>query len=148
MKMKSRFRYVMVMFIFLLSGCAGYSITYNGTGDGYDVYRPEPYLLVTPGEKSLAAQIVWLPNYKERYRIKTWNFLGKADFQFQITDGWRLTGISDKSDNTDMASGLLDILKQSVKAGTISLTDQPMLFRIKYNEKGEFYGLTFLSVVK
>lgn len=126
---------------FVISGCAGYSITPNGDGKGYDVYRPEPYLLTKPGEKALSAEIIWLPNYSKRYRIDTWNFFGKADFEFGITDGWKLTKISDKSDNTAIASKLLDLVQHATKAETISLTGQVQLFRLVYNEKGEFTGL-------
>lgn len=124
-----------------LSGCAGYNITKNGTGDGYDVFRPEPYLMIKPGEKGPVGEIVWLPNYNERYRIDTWNFLSKADFQFDITDGWKLTKISDKSDNTTLATKLLDVAQKSIKEGTIALTGDVLLFRLVYDEKGHFISL-------
>lgn len=127
------------------SGCAGYSITHGGTGSGYDVYRPDPYLLVKPADKGgMTGEIVWLPNYSERYRIRTWNFLGKADFQFDMTDGWQLTKISDKSDNTSIASKLLDVVQKATKPDTISLTTQVQLYRLVYNEKGEFTGLKLM----
>jgi hypothetical protein len=131
----------------ILSGCAGYSITLNGDGPGYDVYKPEPYLLVKPAADKVDATIVWLPNYSQRYRIKTWNFLAKADFEFAITDGWSLTKISDKSDNTTIPSKLLDILGQAAK-GAKALTGQPQLFRLVYNEKGEFIGLKPVLVIE
>jgi hypothetical protein len=124
-----------------LGGCAGYNITKGGTGAGYDVFRPEPYLMIKPGEKGPVGEIVWLPNYKERYRIDTWNFLSKADFQFDITDGWKLTKISDKSDNTTIADKLLDVAQKSIKEGTIALTGDVLLFRLVYDENGYFTGL-------
>jgi hypothetical protein len=46
----------------------------------YDLYRSEPYLLLKSEQD---VEIVWLPNYKERYRINTWDFFGKADFEFK-----------------------------------------------------------------
>ena len=123
--------------VFLISGCAGYAITKDGDGSGYDVYRPEPYLLV---KSTGDAQIIWLPNYKERYKISTWNFLGKADFEFQIDNGWCLTGITDKSDNTTIASKLLDIVKdKGITPGEVQL------FRLQFNDKGEFVKLIELS---
>jgi hypothetical protein len=131
----------------MLSGCAGYSITLDGDGHGYDVYKPEPYLLVKPAKDKVDAEIVWLPNYSQRYRIKTWNFLGKADFEFNIDDGWKLTKISDKSDNTTVPSKLLDVLQQTTKEGTVPLTGQAHLFRLVYNEKGEFIGLKLVPFI-
>ena len=132
----------------LLPACAGYSITHNGNGDGYDVYRPEPYLLINQAGSKATAEIVWLPNFTERYRIDTWNFLGKADFQFEIEGGWKLTKITDKSDNTEIASNLLDIVEKSVKSGTVALTGEISLFRLVYNERGEFIGLAKMPYVQ
>ena len=135
----------------ILSGCAGYSIKLNGTGNGYDVYRPEPYLLVKPAADKIDAEIIWLPNYSQRYRISTWNLLAKADFEFDIENGWKLTKIYDKSDNTTIPSKFLDVLQQTTKAATEALMKgeiveeapkvQPSLYRLVYNEKGEFIGL-------
>ena len=124
-----------------LPGCAGYSITHNGDGEGYDVYRPEPYLLIKPSKQGPVAEIIWLPNYSERYRIDSWNFLGKADFQFEIDGGWKLTKISDKSDNTAVASKLMDVVEKATAPGTLALTGDVILFRLVYNEKGEFIGM-------
>lgn len=122
----------------------GFNIALNGEGQGYDVYKPEPYLLVKPSADSadkLGAEIVWLPNYSQRYRIKTWNFLGKADFEFDIENGWKLTKISDKSDNTAIPSKVLDILQQSIKGRPAASPQKTVLYRFVYNEKGEFVGL-------
>jgi hypothetical protein len=132
---------------FSISGCAGYSITKDGQGVGYDVYRPEPYLLVKNGDKGPEASILWLPNFTQRYRISTWNFLGKADFEFDLTDGWRLTKISDKSDNTTIASKLLDIVEKATKSATIALTGSVELFRLEYNKEGEFVGMRQVSAL-
>jgi len=129
----------------MISGCAGYNITKDGDGKGYDVYKPEPYLMITPGEKGQKGDIVWLPNYKERYRIDTWNFLGKADFQFDIADGWKLTKISDKGDNTAIASKLMDIIQKSTKPETISLTGNVELFRLLYKD-GVVSGMQQIEV--
>ena len=108
----------------LLAGCAGYSIKYKGKGDGYDVYRPEPYLLVSyetqggtagAGEHVIAtAKIVWMPNYNHPYRVRSYGNLGKADFKFAFTDGWMLANIEDKSDNAELASKLLEVIRPIV----------------------------------
>lgn len=132
----------------MLYGCAGYRIMLNGKGDGYDVYKPEPYLLIKPGKETSTAEIVWLPNYSKRYRIQTWNFLGKADFEFEIQDGWQLTKISDKSDNSAIASKLLDVAQKAAKEGTVALTGGVQLFRLTYNEKGEFVGLKLVPALE
>lgn len=135
----------------LLVGCAGYSIEHRGTGKGYDVYRPEPYLLIvrardSKGRDSSAASIVWLPDYGTRYRIDTWNVLGKADFAFELTDGWRLTGISDESDNTAFARELVDLATHVLESGTVALseTEPVALLRIVYDETGHVTGLAAL----
>ncbi len=142
--------------ISVLSGCAGYSIQHKGEGKGYDVYRPEPYLLVKKGEKEYVAEIIWLPNYEERYRIKTWNCFGKADFQFDITDGWKLTKISDKGDNTAVASQLLKfaeaVLPELLRDQKTGLREDPSsrgvfhLYRFVYDENtGAIVGLKQVS---
>jgi len=142
MRYKSLWVKVLAFLVALsISGCAGYSIVKDGQGVGYDVYRPEPYLLIKNGDKGPEASILWLPNFQQRYRISTWNFFGKADFQFDLTDGWRLTKISDKSDNTTIASKLLDIAEKATKSGTIALTGSVELFRLVNNKEGEFVGM-------
>jgi hypothetical protein len=140
--MKKVFIFVMVFSgLFLLSGCAGYRIIHNGTGTGYDVYRPEPYLLIKQGVNALVAEIIWLPNYDERYRIKTWNLFGKADFEFEITDGWKLTKISADTDNTAIASKLLDVVKEAASEKAQSQESVFMLYRLEYNDKGHVVDL-------
>jgi hypothetical protein len=171
----------------VLIGCAGYSIKKDGTGDGYDVFRPEPYLLVIypsstgtapapinqkPGPQPAnppaggaaapasdaptpTASIIWLPNYGERYRIDTHNFLAKADFTFTITNGWMLSEISDKSDNSAAVTGLLDIVKAA--AGVTSAAAKGggkgggpgeetfSLYRIVFDASGHAVGLQHLK---
>lgn len=132
----------------VLCGCAGYSITHNGTGAGYDVYRPEPYLMVRQGQKELAAEIVWLPNYNESYRIDAWNLLGKAEFQFEIEDGWRLTRITHKSDNTALASDLVDVVQKAAQSGTFALSGDFQLFRLVFDQAGAFVSLQPVPVLE
>lgn len=134
----------------MISGCAGYSIALNGDGSGYDVYKPEPYLLVKPATDKADAEIVWLPNYSRRYRIKTWNFFGKADFEFNIENGWKLTKISDKSENTAILPKFLDILQQATKTIKGCPTDESkaQLFRLVYNKEGEFIGLKLVPTLE
>lgn len=138
-----------VVLLFAILGCAEYSIKKGGTGDGYDVYRPEPYLLIPPqGAKDASApKIIWLPNYNERYRITTWNVLAKADFTFNFADGWQLTSISDKSDNTTIAKGLVDILSKSVKEGAVALSGNTQLYKIIFGSDGSAVGLKFVPFV-
>jgi hypothetical protein len=143
----------------LVAGCAGYRITPGGNGSGYDVYRPAPYILVTPmtarGQDGTVTtthegSIVWLPDYSARYRVKSWNHFGKADFEFKFQDGWMLTSISDKSDNTEPAKTLIsaakDIALQAAKAGVkappgAAPPETPMLFKITYSSAGYVTGL-------
>jgi hypothetical protein len=127
----------------LLAGCTGYTIRHDGAGPGYDVYRPEPYLLLVNGARGPDASIVYLPDHGNRFRIHTWNVLGKADYQFEIEDGWRLEGISDKSDNTKLATALLDIVEKATPAGALAAlgTDPVTLFKLIHGEDGSVVGL-------
>ena len=130
-----------------LTGCAGYSIRANGTGDGYDVYRPEPYVLILEGRDrdgntTLNSSLVWLPDYSTRYRIDTWNVFAKADFTFKITDGWKLTEISDGSDNNAAFGQLVELASELVASGALRSTGQPIhLYKIVYDERGMVTGI-------
>lgn len=133
--------------LLLLSGCAGYSITRDGKGDGYDVYKPEPYLLLVSGPKGHSASIVWLPDYGTRYRVDTWNFMAKADYAFDIEDGWKLTGISDESDMTALPRTLVKAFEEARKSEVIPLSGEPFqLFKILYAPDGRVRGLAKLKL--
>ncbi|MBN1420312.1 MAG: hypothetical protein JXP34_16145 [Planctomycetes bacterium] len=145
-------RHLSLCVLVVSSGCAGYSITHNGTGDGYDVYRPEPYILVVrgsdgDGQPTLAASIVWLPDYGTRYRVDTWNCLAKGDFTFKIADGWQLTEISDKSDATDLPGKLIELATKAAE-GASRVVGPPgsesciELYRIAYGRAGVPVALT------
>lgn len=138
----------LIIISLLLSGCAGYKVKENGTGNGFDIYTPEPYLLTKPTEKGPTSEIIWLPNYNKRYRVNTWNFLSKADISFEITDGWKLSKISDKSDNTSLASKMFDIVQKATNEKTISLTgNSATLFRLVYDQNtGYFTGLQHIPI--
>ena len=139
----------------LVGGCAGYKVEENGTGCGYDVYAPEPYLLGTPTVTATTPptithtfSIVWLPNYSKRYRVSSWAGLGKADFTFAFNDGWKLVSIEDKSDNTNIMTAITDLAKQllptdpwkseGVRAdGPLKdSSPAPMLYRIDFDADG------------
>lgn len=245
-----------------LTGCASWRSVPNGDGDGYDVYRPEPYLLImqgtiaagdaaatppkatedtkkadekkdeagiTPAEKiaddlipagpsvssspatakaattqaattrtstklpaqaapaverkgksstaasqpvseqplQYTAKIIYLPDFSQRYRLSSSNFLAKSDFTFQIKDGWMLTGITDKSDNTSLADSMLTAITTLATAGAVKpeaskkpadaagmhtaafirlpqldgRSDPFVLFKIVYNQQGIVTGL-------
>jgi hypothetical protein len=115
-----------------LAGCAGYSIQENGRGPGYDVYQPEPYLLREPilsdSNKSITGfrfELVWLPNYSKAYRVHSWAGLGKADFEFNFEEGWKLTKVTNKADNTAITSQFVEALKHLIPAGAIGLSAAP-----------------------
>lgn len=122
----------------MISGCASYKITDKNGNEGYPVYTPEPYLMITSGDSTIKGEIVWLPNYNKEYRITTSNFLAKADFEFEITNGWMLTTIHDKGDNTNVASELLDSIQKNTEEKII--LDQSKksvnLYRLNYDKNG------------
>ena len=149
-------RFALPLMALLLSGCASWkTIPHDGTIKdtqvGYDVYRPEPYLLVVRGSvanngsgapqtpanptsgkatdnkpkagdaggdvaSQVTVKIIYLPNYTKAYRLSSSNFLAKADFVFNITDGWQLNGIADKSDNTTAITTLGSVLTSVIPA--------------------------------
>ena len=144
---------LLLIFIALctLTSCAGYSITHNGEGEGYDVFRPEPYLLVRQGSSAKSAsEIIYLPNYSQRYRIHTWNFLAKADLKLDFQDGWCLKGITGKTDNTQIIAKLLDGIRKVTSPETIeSLSGEVLLFRLVFDEKtGHFTGLQHVKLIE
>lgn len=131
----------------MLAGCAGYDITRDGDGEGYDVYKPEPYLLLVSGPKGHSASVIWLPDYGTRYRVDTWNFLAKADFAFDIEDGWMLTGISDQSDSSALPRTLVKAFEEARKSDVIPLSEEPFqLFKILYGPDGRPMGLAKLKL--
>jgi hypothetical protein len=120
----------------LTGGCAWYKIqpisadSLNGWGktnclpEGYVFYQPELYFsatIVTESTGSTSKQNVtvtpiWLPNYQKPYRVTTHNILAKADFTFSFENGWKLTSIADKGDNSTVANTLAGQLTTVLKA--------------------------------
>ena len=109
--------------------------------NGYIFYQPELYFLVTSassetsngGDKSTAPNVtpIYLPNPNKPYRVTTFNFLARSDFAFNFKDGWQLTSIADKADNSIIAStvaGKLNTILSTAVAGVLgSTTNQPPL---------------------
>jgi hypothetical protein len=111
--------------LFLVTGCGpSWESTPFGTGPGYDVYRPEPYLLVLaagepreagkggkappttqPIQVQYTAKITYLPDYSTRYRIKGEGSL--SDAGLWMKDGWNLVGISTQDTGGQMMSSLI-----------------------------------------
>jgi hypothetical protein len=120
----------------LTGGCAWYKIQpisadslnswgkTNGPAEGYIFYQPELYFsatIVTESTGSTSKQTVtvtpiWLPNYQKPYRVTTHNILAKADFTFNFENGWKLTSIADKGDNSTVANTLATQLTTVLKA--------------------------------
>jgi hypothetical protein len=115
-------------------------------GEGYVFYQPELYFLVTgtppkaagdastnavsadevkkdaapsPNEgqsATLNVTPIYLPNPEKPYRVTTFNFLAKSDFTFNFKDGWQLTSIADKADNSGVATALVGQMKTILDA--------------------------------
>ena len=156
---------VSLMTAFLTGGCASYDIQpiaastlkewnndKKSLPSGYIIYQPELYFSVSITETSqgqtLTVTPLFLPNYQKPYRITTHNFLGKADFAFTLTDGWKLTQLSDKSDNTTLANTLASQLKTILTAGGIADVKfapgtapktRTILYRPVFDEKTGFF---------
>jgi hypothetical protein len=132
--------------IFGFAGCASYTIQPvaptaagswggNASREGYVFYEPELYFLVTcaPAAKPDAAPVVtvtplYLPNSNKPYRVTTQNFLAKSDFTFNFKDGWQLTSIEDKSDNSAVTAALVGQMKTFFDSTFMKLnpTEQPV----------------------
>lgn len=154
---------------FLGVGCASYSIQpiaasalkdwgrENGPLPlGYIFYQPELYFSATitvdpaTGKQSAVVTPLYLPNYQKPYRLTTHNFLGKSDFSFNFENGWKLTQIADKADNTAVANALAGQLKTILSAaGAAALKSgeprppktRTLLYRPIFDEKtGYFTG--------
>ena len=142
-----------------LSGCAGYSVKNPVSGEHYRVYRPQPYLLLIPNEKGTEPQapsgktgatevvvngtkyigrIFYLPDYSKPYEIKSWGLLGKANFTFEITDGWQLVKISDQADNSGLTSSLPGLIS-TVFPGLIQKTKSSRNNDAKSDIKNDFF---------
>lgn len=144
------YKKLLLLFILLsFVGCAGYSIKPQwdkNLSSGYQVYAPHPHLLVNTtianNMVTQTASIIYLPDYSKPYKVRTWNFLGKADFSFTFDQGWNLTAISDKSDNTaatkefaNTAIKLLGLTTQAVSPtadGTAVYTAK--IYRLVFDE--------------
>jgi len=101
----------------------------DGPREGYIFYQPELYFSATilpdstnaSGGTAQAKQTVtvtplYLPNYQKPFRVTTRNFLAKSDFTFNFENGWKLTQISDKADNSTMANTLAGQLQTILSA--------------------------------
>jgi hypothetical protein len=153
----------------LAGGCAYYKIQpisessvqnwgrTNGLREGYVFYQPELYFAATistdsTGDKgttqtkqSVTVTPIYLPNRERPYRLTTHNFLAKADFTFNFENGWKLTQISDKADNTAVANTLAGELKTILSAAGVKAMVEPgtnapkqrvILFRPEYDHDG------------
>jgi hypothetical protein len=162
--------FVLLVIAFSASACAGYRIEKDGQGCGYDVYRPEPYVKMTPKSAGVTGkehlfyydcEIIWLPNYSQRYRVSSWAGLGKADFQFTFTDGWKLTQVNDKSDNSNILTEIMGLVKHVLPADPFDIKSeqtkssekpgeflncQPIIYRIDFDAHGRPTCLSQLNV--
>ena len=158
----------------LAGGCAYYKIQpvpasslkdwgkTGGPQEGYIFYQPELYFSATvledsapktgssaPANKTVTVVPLYLPNYQRPFRVTTRNFLAKSDFTFNFENGWKLTQISDRADNTAVANTLAGqlqtILAVAAGAGPFKLPAtntvhapqlRVILFRPIFDQKG------------
>ena len=159
----------------LTGGCAWYDIQpipaeslngwgkTNGLPEGYIFYQPELYFAATivtestgpTNKQNVTVTPVWLPNYQKPYRLTTHNFLARADFTFAFENGWKLTQIADKGDNSTVANSLAGQLTTVLKAAGVSTTStgptpqtRVILYRPTVNPaNGYFNGFEEVSAV-
>ena len=100
----------------------------NGPREGYIFYQPELYFSATiltesanaggdpQAKQTVTVAPLYLPNYQKPFRVTTWDFMAKSDFTFNFEDGWKLTQISDKADNSAVANTLAGQLQTILSA--------------------------------
>ena len=159
----------------LTGGCAWYKIQpvsanslnnwgkTNALPEGYIFYQPELYFAATvtmdstgaTSKQNITVTPLWLPNYQKPYRLTTHNFLAKADFAFNFENGWKLTQIADKGDNSTVANTLAGQLATMLKAVGLAATStnrpartRVILYRPTFNSaNGYFNGFKEVSAI-
>jgi hypothetical protein len=176
-KMKLMVLPVVAITAFSLAGCASYTIQpvhpeeiskwkEGKPGAGYVFYQPELYFLVTSAPSKITGDTapakasaadgpaasfsvtpLYLPNPGKPYRVTTFNFLAKSDFTFNFKDGWQLTSIADKADNSGAATALVGQMKTILDAAVKGVAPGPgnppprtFLLHPKFNDAGIITG--------
>jgi hypothetical protein len=153
--------------------------------EGFVFYQSELYFLVAPsagasagGGKTNAAGMdakgkagkpsedeastftvtpMYLPNPSKAYRITTFNFLAKSDFAFNFKDGWQLSSIADKADNSTIANTIAGELKTLLSAsgvpgvGFVATPQTPLqsfLLHPRYSANGIIDGFGVIALPK
>lgn len=167
----------------LLTSCASYTIQpisnekaawptgKDKADDGYIFYQPELYFAATitteatkdkegkeTAKETINVAPLYLPNYTKPYRVTTFNFLAKADFAFDFENGWKLTKLADKSDNSTLANTLAGDLKTILSAAGLGVANfQPgakpktrvILYRPSFDPKtGYFDGFVEVGIIE
>lgn len=99
-----------VLLALLLAGCSG--ITIKGLPNlpadrtdlhGYVVYEPIVMVAVAQAQHGgCSLSQFTVPNYGRPYEVGARSGLGKSGVNVTITDGWRLGGFTDNSDNSSL----------------------------------------------
>lgn len=170
--MKIRFTCIALALPVVLSGCAYYKITpisaKESSGwakgippksEGYVIYQPELYFSATvtvettkddkgkeQTKENVSVTPLYLPNYQKPYRVTTHNFLAKADFAFEFENGWKLTKLSDKTDNSTIANTLAGELKTMLSVAGLSIAAEGgktkkriILYRPVFNDQTGYF---------
>jgi len=161
--MKPRF-FLLAAACFSLASCAQYHIQpisrnnsahWDKTGEGFVFYQSELYFLVTRQANDTnqwTVTPIYLPNPQKAYRLTTCNFLAKSDFAFNFKDGWQLSSIADKADNSTIANTLAGELKTLLSASGATLLaasgNEPQAFLLSpiYDGKGVITNMTPVTI--
>ncbi|MGA2178174.1 MAG: hypothetical protein ABSH15_01135 [Verrucomicrobiota bacterium] len=93
---------------------------------------------------------IYLPNPDKPYRVTTFNFLAKSDFTFNFKDGWQLTSIADKADNSGIATALVGQMKtildavtaQNLTSGSAKPLPKTFLLHPEFDDAGVITSFT------
>jgi hypothetical protein len=158
------------------SGCAWYNITPiqkadaakwgdKDSQDGYVIYQPELYFAATVSSttatnadklttnQAVTVSPIYLPNPSKAYRVTTHNFLAKADFEFTFQNGWQMTQVADKSDNSTVATALAGQMQTILAAAGAAAkgftpSTRVILFKPKYGDDGTITSFSSAGEMK
>lgn len=142
------FRFVIAAVLFVLSGCAGYTVKdHQEALQGIRYYEPAPFLLVySDGKGNLTSQIIMMPDLTQKRVIDLYAYAAKNESTLNFENGV-LTKSEMGIDSTAVPSALIDTIQtlgvaaigaafNAPQSGTTRSIPAPYLFKIVVGVSG------------
>jgi hypothetical protein len=118
-----------------------------------------------PASVSYTAKIIYLPDFASRYRVTSSpSLLGSAESQFSFSDGWELTSLNSKSDNSAALTALTSVIGSLTGAPSAKTPDKGAakltgaeampgieqsfrLYKFIFDSQGHFRGLARIDAL-